>query len=154
MAKLKKCKHCGKEVAKSAKSCPNCGGNLGSPLIVKFIGLVLAIVLIIVGCSKIFSDAAKEVEKEKKNSFSHEVTKEYNDSFTHYIEGKVTNKTDKDFSYVQIEFVCYDKEGNNIGTAIDNTNNLLAKETWKFKAFGLFTNVKVDHCDFHEITSW
>ena len=94
------------------------------------------------------------IEKEKKNSFSHEVTKEYNDKYTHYIEGKVTNKTDKDFSYVQIEFICYDKEGNNIGTAIDNTNNLLAKQTWKFKAFGLFTDVKADHCDFHEITSW
>lgn len=154
MGKLKNCKHCGNEVAKSAKTCPSCGGKLGSPLIVRVIGLIVGIILIVVGCSKIFSDAVDEVEKEKKNSFTHEVTKEYDDSFSHYVEGKVTNKTDKDYSYVQIEFVCYDKEGNNVGTAVDNTNNLLANETWKFKAIGLFTDVKTDHCDFKEITSW
>ncbi|MCR5787934.1 MAG: zinc ribbon domain-containing protein [Bacilli bacterium] len=153
MAKLKKCKHCGNDVAKSAKSCPNCGGKLGAPLIVRLLGLVLGIILIVVGCSKLLSDAADEIDKENKESFSHVITKEYSDSYSHYIEGTVKNLKDKDFSYVQIEFVCYDKEGNNIGTAVDNTNNLLANETWKFKAIGLFTETKVDHCDFREITS-
>jgi len=100
------------------------------------------------------SDSLDEAAKERKNSFSYKVNKEYNDSLTHYIEGTITNKSNKDYSYVQIEFICYDKDGNNIGTSVDNTNNLLAKQTWKFKAFGLFTNVKADHCDFHKITSW
>lgn len=154
MAKLKKCKHCGKEVAKSAKSCPNCGGKLGSPFIVRVFVLVLGIIIVVVGCSKLFSDAADEVEKEKKNSFSHEISKQYSDGYSYYVEGTVKNLKNKDYSYVQIEFVCYDKAGNNIGTALDNTNNLLANETWKFKAIGLFSDAKADHCDFHEITSW
>ncbi len=155
MAKLKNCKHCGKEVAKSAKSCPSCGGKLGSPAIVRLFCIVIGIILVVVGCSKMFSDAADEVEKELKGkNLTHNVTKEYDDSFSHYIEGTVDNKSDKDYSYVQIEFVCYDKDGNNVGTALDNTNNLLAGETWKFKAIGLFTDIKVDHCNFHEFTSW
>ena len=93
-------------------------------------------------------------EEEMKN-FSYEVTNEYTDSIgTHYIEGTVKNSNDKDYSYVQIEFVCYDAEGNNLGTAIANTNNLGSKETWKFKAMGLFSDSKADHCDYKEITSW
>ena len=51
--------------------------------------------------------------------------------------------------------MCYDSEGNNLGTAIDNTNNLLGNETWKFKAIAMFSaSENIDHCDFHEITSW
>lgn len=47
------------------------------------------------------------------------------------------------------------KDGNNLGTAIDNTNNLLGNQTWKYKAMGIFTDVEnVDHCDFKEITGW
>ena len=154
MAKLKNCKHCGKEIAKSAKTCPSCGGKLGSPFIVRVLFAVIGIIVIVVGCSKMFDDAAKEIEKEQKESFSHEVTKQYSDDFSYYVEGTVKNLKNRDFSYVQIEFVCYDKDGNNIGTALDNTNNLLANETWKFKAMGLFADEKADHCDFHEITSW
>ena len=60
----------------------------------------------------------------------------------------------KKCKYCQIEFICYDKDGNNLGTAIDNTNNLLGYQTWQFKAMGLFTDSKTDHCDFHEITGW
>ena len=154
MAKLKKCKHCGNDVAKSAKSCPNCGGKLGSPFIVRVLVLLFILIFIVVGCSKMFSDAVDEVKKEQKNSFSHEISKQYSDGYSYYVEGTVKNLKDKDFSYVQIEFVCYDKDGNNIGTALDNTNNLLSNETWKYKAIGLFSDAKADHCDFHEITSW
>ncbi|CDE49175.1 uncharacterized protein BN665_00368 [Firmicutes bacterium CAG:460] len=60
----------------------------------------------------------------------------------------------KKCKYCQIEFICYDKDNNNLGTAIDNTNNLLENQTWNFKAMGLFTDSKTDHCDFHEITGW
>ena len=74
---------------------------------------------------------------------------------SYYIEGSVKNNKDKDYSYVQIEFVCYDADGNNLGTAIDNTNNLLGNQTWKFKAMAMFSDAEnVDHCDYHEITSW
>ncbi len=60
----------------------------------------------------------------------------------------------KKCKYCQIEFICYDKDGNNLGTAIDNTNNLLENQTWNFKTMGLFTDSKTDHCYFHEITGW
>lgn len=93
--------------------------------------------------------------EEEQQNFSHKVTKEYTDSIgTHYIEGTVTNSNEKDYSYVQIDFVCYDKEGINLGTAMANTNNLGANETWKFKAMGLFSDKTVDHCEYKEITSW
>jgi len=92
----------------------------------------------------------------KEDDFSHTVTSSQSDSagIGYYIEGIVTNNTDKKYSYVQIEFICYDAEGNNIGTAMDNTNNLLGNQTWKYKAMGLFSNQTVDHCDFKEVSGW
>jgi SOS response regulatory protein OraA/RecX len=49
MAKLKPCKTCGKEVAKSAKSCPSCGQKLKMGFFKKaLIGFGVLIVLIIV----------------------------------------------------------------------------------------------------------
>lgn len=92
-----------------------------------------------------------------KEKFSYTVDKSYDGDYGigYYIEGVVTNKTDKDYSYVQIEFICYDKDGNNLGTAIDNTNNLLGNQTWKYKAMFMGSDGKeVDHCDYHETTSW
>jgi len=150
MAKLKLCKHCGNEVAKSAKSCPKCGGRI------KGLGILpaIAIIAIIIVIVAVAANEDKIKEDYNKESFSHEITKQYSDGFSYYVEGTVNNLKDKEYSYVQIEFVCYDKDGNNIGTAIDNTNNLLGKETWKFKAIGLFSDAKADHCDYHDITSW
>ena len=92
-----------------------------------------------------------------EEKFSYTVDNSYADEYGmgYYIEGVVTNKTDKEYSYVQIEFICYDKDGNNLGTAIDNTNNLLANQTWKYKAMFMGSDTKtVDHCDYHETTSW
>lgn len=152
---MKKCKHCNAEVAKSAKVCPKCGGKLGMPKILSF----LITIFIIIGIIAIIAnggdkDVKKKIEEEK---FSYEITKTYHGDHNigYYIEGIVTNKKDKEYAYVQIEFVCYDKDGNNLGTAIDNSNNLLGNQTWKFKAFYLGADSKdVDHCDYHEITSW
>lgn len=119
--------------------------------------LVILIVLLVIGIGVAASgnsDDSAKGETEKKERFTYVISSEYDNSFSHYIEGTVTNNKDKDYSYVQIEFICYDKDGNNLGTAIDNTNNLLGNQTWKFKAMGLFTDSKTDHCDFHEITGW
>ena len=90
-----------------------------------------------------------------KEKFSYTVENQYADSFAYYIEGILTNNTSKDYSYVQIEFICYDAEGNNLGTALDNTNNLLGGQNWKYKAMFLgSSDIPVDHCDYHETTSW
>ena len=144
-----------------AKICPNCRKKQGMP---KW----LIVVLVIIGIALVGGIAGGNSETstnnegsnnsgtstEKKEKFSYTITDEYDDTWSHYIEGTVVNNKDKDYSYVQIEFICYDKDGNNLGTAIDNTNNLLGGQTWKFKAMGLFTDAKVDHCDFHEVSGW
>lgn len=146
---MKECKYCKEQINKKAKICSHCGKKQKNNVLLIVI-FIIALIAIIGGISGLGSEEAKE------EKFSYEITKEYNDSlnFGHYIEGVVTNNLEKDYAYVQIEFICYDENGNNLGTAIDNTNNLLANQTWKFKALGMFTNEKVDHCDYKEITGW
>lgn len=101
------------------------------------------------------SESSSETPGTKQEKFSYTVDNSYSNSYAYYIEGTVTNKTDRDYSYVSIEFICYDSAGNNLGTALDNTNNLLANQTWKYKAMFMGTDANaVDHCDYHETTSW
>ena len=118
--------------------------------------LIVIGIMLVSGCVTVdFETSSSNTTSKKK--FTYEVTKQYKTSYniSYYIEGKVTNESDKDYSYVQIEFICYDKEGNNLGTAMDNTNNLLGNQTWKFKAMAMISDVKsIDHCDYHEITGW
>lgn len=65
--KLKKCKSCGVEVAKSAKTCPQCGAKLkGSKLIL--IGIIALIVLAVVIASSGGSSEPKTADT--KNEFS------------------------------------------------------------------------------------
>ena len=154
----KLCKKCKEIINKKATKCPHCGAKQG----VK-VWLIILIILVLIGILSP-SDNSSDNDNSNNNStnnqvqikekFTHTITDEYNDTFTHYIEGTVKNNRDKDYSYVQIEFICYDKNGNNIGTAIDNTNNLLGGQTWKFKAMGLFVDTTADHCEFYEITGW
>jgi len=86
-----------------------------------------------------------------------EITKQYKEKYgySYYIEGTCTNNSDKDYSYLQVEFICYDKEGYNLGTAWDNTSNLLKGEKWKFKAMDLSSDSdKIDHCEYHDVSGW
>lgn len=158
---MKKCKYCKTEIDSKAKICPNCRKKQGMPkwLIALIIVVILIIIVSVTGGAE---ENAKEGNVSNNNEnpvekFTYEITQQYSDEYglSHYIEGSVKNNRDKDYSYVQIEFVCYDSEENNLGTAIDNTNNLLGNETWKFKAIAMFSGAEnIDHCDFHEITSW
>lgn len=152
---MKRCKYCQSEIDKKAKICPNCRKGQGIPkwIIIAIIAVVI-IVPIIVGSTDNNSASNSTSPKSNEPKFSYTIIDEYDDAFSHYIEGTVTNNRDKNYSYLQIEFICYDKDGNNLGTALDNTNNLLGKQTWKFKAMSFFSDSKVDHCDFHEITGW
>ena len=52
----------------------------------------------------------------------------------YYIEGYIKNNSDKDYSYIEVEFTTYDSEGNTLGTCIDNNSSLEADGRWKFKA--------------------
>ena len=70
-----------------------------------------------------------------------------------YIQGEIKNNTDKEYSYVQVTFNLYDKDGSQLGTAVDNINYLEPNATWKYKAIGLVTE-KVDSYKFVEIIGW
>lgn len=78
------------------------------------------------------------VEKTPDYTIEGDVAGGYDEiGFGYYIEGIVKNNTDKDKGYVQITFNLYDADGNQLGTALDNINNLKAGGTWKFKAMGM-----------------
>ena len=121
-----------------------------------FISVILCSILFIGGCS-FLDEVDKDIKESTKPKVSCKTTKQYKGkgSYSYYIEGTCTNEGKKDYDYIQVEYICYDKQGNNLGTAIDNTNNLLSGQNWKFKAVSIFDDVKsVDHCDFHEVTGW
>ena len=126
-------------------------------LIVLFISLFM-ITGLTTGCDlEEFDQSMKEAVKDGTTpKVSCTIEKQYSDEygFSHYVEGFCKNDSSKDYNYLQVEFICYDKDGNNLGTAFDNTNNLLINQTWKFKAMAL-SNVKdIDHCEYHEVTGW
>ncbi len=58
------------------------------------------------------------------------------DAYSCKISGVYTNKVGKDLNYVQVSYNLFDADGNQIGTALANTNNLADGGTWKFEAFG------------------
>ena len=137
------------------------------------VGLVLGGVSLILatainnGTSQAIDEALNDDSVEQTENKSNSNTKQPKFSYTidnqylgdyglgYYIEGTVTNNKDKEYSYVHIEFICYDAAGNNLGTASDTATTLLGNQTWKYKAMFLGSNDEnVDHCDYHEITSW
>ena len=52
-SKMTTCKHCGAEIAASAKVCPQCGGKNKPPL--SALRTIIAVIFILVGISQIFS---------------------------------------------------------------------------------------------------
>lgn len=89
-------------------------------ILVVFIGLV-----IIGACS-----GESEPDYERYNI--QKISSYYDGYFASYITGTLV--ADRDYDYLQIEIPCYDSEGNNIGSALANVNNLREGETWKFEA--------------------
>ena len=59
------------------------------------------------------------------------------DGFAFYIKGTIKNNTEKTYSYVQVSFNLYDETGAQVGTAMDNINNLEGNGVWKFEAIGM-----------------
>ena len=86
------------------------------------------------------SNAAEEKAAPAKYEIS-DVNVE-SDEFASYVTGVIKNNTDSDRSFVQVTFPCYDKDGNKLGDALDNVQDLGAGKTWKFKAMYLGENVE------------
>lgn len=148
---MKKCRYCKSEIDQKAKVCPNCRKKQTNPL-VKFVIAVLIIIVIIVACSNL----GKEVEKEQQSRFTLTNDRGYADEYgiAYYIEGSVKNNTNTTYSYVQITFNSYDAEGNQVGSCVDNINNLEANGTWKIKAICLGDASTIASYKFVEFTSW
>lgn len=154
MTETKKCKHCRSEIDKKAKVCPVCRKKQGVGLF-KIIGLVF-LAFIIFGAIGAALGGGNETEKTPSGeivvkddlTIEGDIT-ETKDTYSLYFEGIVKNNTNKEMSYASITFNLYDKDGNLLGTAIDNINNLKAGGTWKFKAMSFLTSDQTK-----EVASW
>ena len=136
--KLINCKTCGNKIAKGVKCCPSCGNdNRKFYAKHKVLTVLVLMALFIIG-----SVGDKEVAKEKAETKvpKYKVTLEsgaYDSSgFAYYVYGTLTNNK-KDVDYIQILIPVYDKNGNKLGDAMANCNNLKKGETWRFKAMAL-----------------
>ena len=56
--------------------------------------------------------------------------------FAFYVTGTLTNNK-KDVDYIQVLIPVYDENGNKLGDAIANCNNLEKGETWRFEAMAI-----------------
>lgn len=148
---MKVCKDCGTEVSKSAKTCPKCGRKLKHTTL----GIVLGILIVIVGIGAIANGGKTTTPtSSQQEKFTLVSDEKVTDSFgATYIEGEIKNNINKTYAYVQVTFNLYDANGAQIGTAMDNINNLESGSTWKYKAVGLVTE-DVASYKFVEITGW
>lgn len=163
---MKKCKTCGQLISKKANICPHCGRD-DRPAGQKNPGIgCLAIILIIVGgwlfCDGIFDSIVPDISKTIEDTqtaiqnerFDISETTTSTDGITYYIEGTITNKTNSKMSYVQVIFNLYDENGIQVGTAMDNINNLEANGKWKFKAMSLDFDGQAKSYKLSEITGF
>ena len=151
MSKLVRCKACGNEVAKGVKKCPNCGKDNRSFVARHKVLSAIAILVVLGGVGgamsegKVVKEESEIVEKEVKvDKYQVEITSGYNDGYALYIEGTVTNNSGRDLTYVQILIPTYDADGNKVGSAMANINNLKDGETWKFEAIDSSGGVDYD----------
>lgn len=75
--------------------------------------------------------------------------------YTPKATGILKNNSGNDVSYLQIEFAVKDADGNKLGTAIANINNLKAGDTWKFEAMSFSTDEgQIIDLDDYEVTGF
>lgn len=81
------------------------------------------------------TETAEETTKEQ-SSEPYEITDLAIDEsgYTPAVTGILKNTSGKEINYVQIEFAVKDADGNKIGNALANMNNLADGDTWKFNA--------------------
>ena len=74
--------------------------------------------------------------------------------FAVYINGTLTNNTENEASYIQVEYNLYDADGAQVGTALANTNNLKAGGAWKFEAVGTAAPDEVASYELVDVTGF
>lgn len=103
-----------------------------------FLVISFLCVFMLTGCSidDVYQPLEDAIQNDENKKFTLTSDKGYADKsgFAYYIEGTVTNNTSNTYSYVQVTFNVYDKDGNVIGSCLDNINNLEGNGLWKIKA--------------------
>lgn len=100
------------------------------------------------------SQPAEQAEEEQE---PYTVTNEELDTSNPYavfVDGTLTNNTDKEVSYIQVEYNLYDADGAQVGTALANTNNLQPGGSWKFEAYGTATPDEVASFELMGVTGF
>ncbi|CEN87283.1 FxLYD domain-containing protein [Paraclostridium sordellii] len=168
MAKMIKCRTCSNEIASNAKSCPSCGAKNKKPFYQRgwFFVLVFFIVVGVIDVAGKGDDSnsnntsttsTKSVSKPAPKKEKFEIVGDLDsnsDQFANYITGVIKNNSGRDCTYVQVTFNLYDTDGNQVGTALANINNLEKDGTWKFKAMGMNVDGQVSSYKLADITGY
>lgn len=122
--------------------------------LVKGFVLLVGVLVCLVACVAIMgggdSDSSSSdtdvVEEQKPSSdidkYQIQIVDVVDDGYSTRIIG--TFVADRDYSYVQILIPCYDSEGNKVGDALANVNNLNKGDSWKFEALSLDSGITYD----------
>ena len=106
----------------------------------RFWFIVLAAIVLILIIQQSTGNKKKDVEVKSSTQETQKAKYEVSelniekDSFSSYVTGVLKNNTDKEKSYVQVTIPAYDANGNKVGDALANVNDLKPNSTWKFKA--------------------
>lgn len=98
-------------------------------------------------------EAAKKEEPQEKYTVTDEELDTSN-PYSAVIRGILTNNTDRDYSYLQVEYILYDADGNQIGSALANVNNLKAGGSWKFEAATLKSPDEIAAFELADVTGF
>lgn len=126
-------------------------------MVMSLIGLFVVIIILAVSCDSgddqvnnnynNETNTVEQTEEAPKYEFIEGPEITTNEYGNQYITGVIKNNTNTDKGYIQVSFTLYDADGNNIGTAWTNTNNLKSGETWKFEAIILEDDVATFEID-------
>ena len=125
--KMKKCKACGAEIAKSAKICPHCGAKNGSKLGV-IVAVVVVVFILLIAFSGGSDSGPKKVGEADTNSFvdSNERTSfvvgdkvEYGKVFVTFLDcqtnnGSTYNRPQDGYEYLTCEFEIENNTGSEL----------------------------------------
>lgn len=109
-----------------------------------FFGILTVIILLLVKVAlsddkrtnTTYNRNATAVEQ-KKSDFELLSSNFRKDGNIKYVVGRIKNTSGKNLSYVQVSINLYDRNGNQIGSTLDNVNNLANNSIWSFKAIVL-----------------
>ena len=103
------------------------------------------------------SDSGTQEQQEVKRNtdvdkYQVQILDSRSDGFATYITGTLV--ADRDYSYVQILIPCYDADGNKLGDAVANVNNLNKGDSWKFEAMSIDADVATFDIDKAEVDAF